>query len=74
MVRSGPVGCTVRRSIPRLAASTRAFGTALTLVLTIIGAAATGASTTGAGVATSTAATVDHHHQNQRPLPLFQSA
>ena len=58
MVRSGPVGCTVRRSIPRLAASTRAFGTALTLVLTIIGAAATtGASTTGAGVATSTAAT-----------------
>ena len=41
MVRSGPVGCTVRRSIPRLAASTRAFGTALTLVLTIIGAAAT---------------------------------
>ena len=58
MVRSGPVGCTVRRSIPRLAASTRAFGTALTLVLTIIGAAATtGVSTIGAGGATSTGAT-----------------
>ena len=58
MVRSGPVGCTVRRSIPRLAASTRAFGTALILVLTIIGAAVTtGASTTGAGAATSSAAT-----------------
>ena len=57
MVRSGPVGCTVRRSIPRLAASTRAFGTALTLVLTIIGAAVTtGASTIGAGASTSIAA------------------
>ena len=53
IVRSGPVGCTVRRSIPRLAASTRALGTALTDVLTIIGAA------TGAGVMTgaTTAAT-----------------
>ena len=57
MVRSGPVGCTVRRSIPRLAASTRAFGTALTLVLTIIGAAVTtGVSTIGAGASTSIAA------------------
>ena len=60
MVRSGPVARTVRKSIPRFAASTLAFGTAFTVSLRMTGAAgATGAAIAGAtgAATTSTAAT-----------------